>query len=275
MPPITRPNFFTNQFLQAKDLLDEQSYHVEVRKRWNRLLYTTPGVATGMTVTAAADNNGLIVGPGLAIDGNGSEILINEPLPVALASNAASSAVLSLTVQLNKVSVATGDTDANGNIIRFTETPVLTLFTSPNLIPADGTNVILAKVTLDASGKVAANGVDMSGRTNAGPKLPTHSVSLSSLNMKTFESDSAVSLAAGATSRIENIPVQPSKTSVFCLVDVYPTTPGGSLSWQWDISTKADGAGGLQVRRSVVVTNTSPNSLSINFHSRIVVINDV
>ena len=37
---IKRPHYFENQFLHADDLTAEQEYHMEMRRRHNRLLHT-------------------------------------------------------------------------------------------------------------------------------------------------------------------------------------------------------------------------------------------
>ena len=55
---MKRVNYFLGQFLEAQDFLDEQRYHVELRRRRNRLQYG-PGILDGLAVTktgAAADH---------------------------------------------------------------------------------------------------------------------------------------------------------------------------------------------------------------------------
>jgi len=47
---IKRLNYFTGQFLEAQDFIDEQSYHLEMRRRRNRL-QMGPGVLDGLGVT--------------------------------------------------------------------------------------------------------------------------------------------------------------------------------------------------------------------------------
>ena len=47
---MKRVNYFLGQFLEAQDFLDEQRYHVELRRRRNRLQYG-PGILDGLAVT--------------------------------------------------------------------------------------------------------------------------------------------------------------------------------------------------------------------------------
>lgn len=72
--PIKRLHYFDKQFLVEKDFTDEQKYHLEMRRRLNRLLHT-PGIAEGLTVEKTG-NKEVTVHPGMAIDSEGREIIL-------------------------------------------------------------------------------------------------------------------------------------------------------------------------------------------------------
>lgn len=77
-----RINYFKGFFVQAEDLQQAESYHIEKSRLHNRCLHT-PGVVDnyleGLAVTAAKDGTHVQVAPGCAIDGSGRELF----LPVA------------------------------------------------------------------------------------------------------------------------------------------------------------------------------------------------
>lgn len=75
---IVRVRYFDGQFLRPQDFTDEQAYHVAMRRRHN-LGGHTWGIVYGLELTAAA---GLLVEPGLAVDGYGREIAVLRRLPV-------------------------------------------------------------------------------------------------------------------------------------------------------------------------------------------------
>ena len=87
MADITkRMNYFDRQFLRAKDFQDEQEYHIDRRRRHNRLLHK-PGVAEGLEVTGEAGANTVTVSAGTAIDIPGREIVLAEERTVPMPKN--------------------------------------------------------------------------------------------------------------------------------------------------------------------------------------------
>jgi hypothetical protein len=71
-----RPRYFSGQVLTAEDFEAEQSYHLEARRRDTRHLHGW-GVVSGLAVTPSG-SGGVVVEPGLAIDGMGRAIVIPE-----------------------------------------------------------------------------------------------------------------------------------------------------------------------------------------------------
>jgi hypothetical protein len=72
-----RPKYFTGQLLTEEDFTAEQSYFLDGRRSDNRHLHGR-GVVCGLRVTPSG-GGGVVIGPGLAIDGVGREIVVPEP----------------------------------------------------------------------------------------------------------------------------------------------------------------------------------------------------
>jgi hypothetical protein len=73
--PIERLNYFNGQRLQAADLKLEQDYHLRVRRWLNRSLYSS-GIADGLVVVKVPGVPRVRIGPGLALDPMGREIIL-------------------------------------------------------------------------------------------------------------------------------------------------------------------------------------------------------
>src|SRR6478609_823575 len=84
MADIKRPNYFTSQFLVEKDFNDEQSYHVDMRRRHNRVLHTF-GIADGLDVSFFNATQ-VQIAPGTAVDNAGREIVLTAPLTYTLST---------------------------------------------------------------------------------------------------------------------------------------------------------------------------------------------
>lgn len=75
---MIRNRFFTGRLLTAEDLELEQQYVREKLKQHNRYLRGF-GVVSGLAVSRSS-GNAVTITPGLAIDCQGNEILVEEPL---------------------------------------------------------------------------------------------------------------------------------------------------------------------------------------------------
>lgn len=80
---LKRNRFFSGKLLTAEDLELEQEYFREKLKRHNRYLHGF-GVVFGLEVSKSARD--VVISPGLAIDCQGNEIVVPEPLKQALPS---------------------------------------------------------------------------------------------------------------------------------------------------------------------------------------------
>jgi hypothetical protein len=70
---FSRVNYFDKQFLRVNEFSDEQLYQLALRRRHNVTLHTW-GIVSGLDI--GQENGGLVVYPGLAVDGYGREVLL-------------------------------------------------------------------------------------------------------------------------------------------------------------------------------------------------------
>jgi hypothetical protein len=80
---IARVHYFERQFLRTQDFVDEQSYHLAMRRRHNIAQHTW-GIVHGLEVVAEEGN--LFVQPGMAIDGYGRELILQQRQALATAA---------------------------------------------------------------------------------------------------------------------------------------------------------------------------------------------
>jgi len=80
---IARVHYFERQFLRTQDFVDEQSYHLAMRRRHNIAQHTW-GIVRGLEVVAEEGN--LFVQPGMAIDGYGRELILQQRQALATAA---------------------------------------------------------------------------------------------------------------------------------------------------------------------------------------------
>ncbi len=72
---ILRPRYFEGQKLSPDDLTTEQEYHVEARRRLNRLLFL-PGIDEGLQIVVL--DGAAYVAPGAAVDRLGRELSLDQ-----------------------------------------------------------------------------------------------------------------------------------------------------------------------------------------------------
>jgi hypothetical protein len=71
---ITRLHYFEKQFLRTQDFVDEQAYHVAMRRRHN-IAHHVWGIVRGLEIVVSEDG-AISVQPGLAVDGFGRELVL-------------------------------------------------------------------------------------------------------------------------------------------------------------------------------------------------------
>lgn len=169
---VKRLNYFHYQFLQQGDFTDEQNYHLSMRRRHNQDFHTW-GRVTGLDVSFTAGDRKVTISPGMAVDSEGREIILESNYDVDLqghAGGAARSVYLVLAYK-EEPTDPTLQAGVSGNT-RVTESFQTEISVSP---PADPSmKLILAKITLNP-GPPASDGavtsVDSSERTEAGAKI--------------------------------------------------------------------------------------------------------
>ena len=153
--PVKRLNYFTHQLLREQDFKEEQAYHLGNHRRHNRTMHS-PGVVEGLTVEAAGRE--ITVTPGLALDREGREIALEEPVTRDMSSfSAGSDAYITLAYheQLDDADhVSAGGVEG---YTRVTETPVIGEQRREHI---DDDAVVLARVHIGQGGRV--QDVDMS-----------------------------------------------------------------------------------------------------------------
>jgi hypothetical protein len=142
MTDIKRPHYFNSQLLAENDFNDEQAYHLASRRRNNRVSRTS-GVADGLAVTRISSHQ-VQVAPGMAIDKDGREIVLDAPVTYTVASQASGGSVY-LTIAYQDVSDPADEShDQPGKFTRITERPLVQ--ESVAVPPADGSVITLARI---------------------------------------------------------------------------------------------------------------------------------
>jgi hypothetical protein len=149
--PIKRLKYFTHQFLREQDFEAEQKYHTEMRRRHNRHVHGW-GVVEGLTVRKRGEFE-IVVEPGVAIDREGREIILEAPVIRDLSAFERNSHTY-ITISYGE-EWDDGDRYSSGGIegyTRVTETPLLG---EKRTEPArDGAALILARVRINENGHV-------------------------------------------------------------------------------------------------------------------------
>jgi hypothetical protein len=90
IPELERPAFFEGQRLTAADLTAVQGYHRELRWLHNRSLHNW-GIAFGLAVTGLRGERTVRIQPGYALDCKGRDLILSEPLEMAIPPEAGDS----------------------------------------------------------------------------------------------------------------------------------------------------------------------------------------
>jgi len=156
-PPV-RVNFFYGQLLNADDFRADQDYHRRMRYLHNRLLHGW-GIVDGCYVED--DGHGVLVGPGVAIDSLGRELVLPDPVrielpPEALAEEQTLWYVVAMWEEIPSAPVAVGDKVV---FSRWIERCAVSIRPIP---PADDDRALLLAMLTAAAGSVVS--IDTSRR---------------------------------------------------------------------------------------------------------------
>jgi hypothetical protein len=163
-----RVRYFDGQFLQDQDFIDEQDYQLDREHRHNRLLHA-PGVAEGLAVTSAAANQ-VTVAPGTALDSDGHQLVLAQATTVDLPAKTFNNQQgVQLYLSYLQSAEDPQTTAGSADFTRWLERPELTALVAGQDFADTSPPVLLAKLALDGSGRVA---VDITVRSYAGVRLP-------------------------------------------------------------------------------------------------------
>lgn len=104
-----RLNYYTGQLLNADDFKDEQIYHVDALRSHNRNLHTW-GIARGLNVEKIGTKN-VTISLGMAIDGLGRQIVLDELREIDLSQSTASSLYLTISYNEEQTDFREGEGD--------------------------------------------------------------------------------------------------------------------------------------------------------------------
>jgi hypothetical protein len=198
--PIKRLNYFKHQFLRASDFIDEQKYHVDMRRRHNRTLHTWGIAGSGLKVTFAQGATAVTVSQGTAIDSQGREIVLTEDKLVDLSGFTAGAALYITIAYGEKQTNPSNETGAEGNT-RWAEEPVIT---PTQAKPGDvSTSIVLGRVTRNGTTVTA---VDESERRSAGVEAGDLTVRTLTLSRQTVDAGAwpRLTCAAANQAALEN-----------------------------------------------------------------------
>ena len=149
MAEIKRLHYFTGEFLVEKDFTDEQAYHIDMRRRHNRLFHGF-GVVDGLVVSRTADRQVQITA-GSAIDGQGREVVVGDTLSYLLKGGGTT---LYLTLAYEEALLDADRSPQTGvsDFTRWTEQAVLG--ESATLPPNDGSVIVIARLALKGAGVI-------------------------------------------------------------------------------------------------------------------------
>ncbi|HKQ79346.1 MAG TPA: hypothetical protein VJ810_36970 [Blastocatellia bacterium] len=165
MSDIKRTRYFDQQLLVVNDFTDEQSYHIDMRRRHNRMSHT-PGVAGGLDVSKTGVKE-VTVKAGMAIDPQGREAVLDADTKIALSNATAyppnSSVLITISYEEAQTDPYASDTTQN---TRVKETSRVSALNDATGTASGSSAVQLARVTLNAQGDI--DQVDLSVRKMSG-----------------------------------------------------------------------------------------------------------
>jgi hypothetical protein len=148
LPPTRRVNYFEYQLLHVDDFIDEQAYHLGMRRAHNRMMHSW-GVVQGLELSHVGPT--VTVSEGMALDETGCEVVLAKRFTLDMRHEPAG--VFYLTIAYGeKGAEHTSETGTPGDR-RIEEEPRVCLTQAP---PGDpGIHLVLGRVTVGDAGLVA------------------------------------------------------------------------------------------------------------------------
>jgi hypothetical protein len=191
MADIKRLHYFTREFLLAQDFIDEQTYHMDMRRRHNRTSHGV-GIVEGLLVTRVS-NRIVQIDAGTALDDQGREIVLLSPITYQLQGT-----TTTLTVAIAYADVQDpADLATQGGVTDFLRTTERPIVYEPELLPSgppNGVGVVLASIELNDQVGIAT--ID----TNAAPRAGVTAVAAGVIGPAQLERNSVTlnAIADGA-----------------------------------------------------------------------------
>lgn len=176
MSEIKRLHYFRHQFLNEKDFLDEQAYHVEMRRRLNRASHSE-GIVDGLEVEKRGERE-VAITPGFAIDREGREIVLADPIHRAV--TVVPPAAHAFVVIAYREGFEQADHHSSAGVegyTRVTEAPDVR--TTSHHPPDDGVSVVLARIRFNEDGDI--DEVERDVRRHSGLRLGHGSIHTAAL----------------------------------------------------------------------------------------------
>ncbi|MBD2288039.1 hypothetical protein H6F92_04100 [Microcystis wesenbergii FACHB-1317] len=151
--PIKRLNYFNGQFLRAPDFTEEQTYHLEMRRRHNENLHTW-GIADGLKLQYTIGSSQIEIAEGMAIDSKGREIVLVEKADKDLSGFVNKTVYVTIAHEYKQVD-KTNETGVEG-FTRVQEIPTIKISENPPSADQLSLQLILGRVTVNNEGKITA-----------------------------------------------------------------------------------------------------------------------
>lgn len=276
---IQRLHYFDKQFLKAEDFTTEQEYHLEMRRRHNRVLHTK-GVAEGLQIKKK-DNKTITIKAGTAIDGDGNEIVLLKDFPISLEDTIKypkDSTVYIFASYVETKDKPQPETSNDPNLsTRFFENAVIKAETKDPDTADPGRKdpkiVRLGRLKFDQNGNVPDQDVNVPDnaqflnknfREEAAAKIPDFSISIQQLTNKEVAKGTKT-IEAGAELSVPTYSIEVSQVSsaspgsnisAFLLVYAYSTTEGAIFNWRQQYKTeRLPTDNSLMMRQYVIFQN--------------------
>lgn len=272
---IKRLHYFTDEFLLEKDFIDEQTYHMDMRRRHNRSCHGV-GVVEGLDVVPI-DERRVGVTAGMAIDRKGREIVLVDDVVCTFEGTFPRH----LTIAYAELHVEADRSTQEGidNFVRWTERPLLQESPTPPaadslaitiaIVTKTGANQLVVDTSVAPRAAVSAVGFEAVGEdqlaANAvtNDKLAPGSVGIAALAITQASGDMPGSLAGNAESANPFTLVVDSPSPQFLLASVTPTTLGGAVSFSYT-AARDTSSGNNKVIYKLKVKNLTSNPVDFN-----------
>ena len=149
--PVKRVHYFDHQFLREVDFTAEQNYHMKMRRLHNSLLHTWGIAEGGLDLSFASGASRADIREGVAVDGEGQEIVLVGNTQTEDLSGFAEKTVYVTIAYGEEKTDSTSETGVQG-YRRWEEKPLIEVAETAPTDPSK--KLILGRVTLDSDGKI-------------------------------------------------------------------------------------------------------------------------